>query len=91
MVYFHHNIEPLFPISHVNKSAYFLCTNVYLYCFCACVLYVSDFSVYVLIMFCIRFFCYAETFGVWSLVVGPGALKPSVGDGIESRRPLTSP
>ena len=52
--------------------------DVYPYRFCACVLYVSDLVCsYVLFMFCISFFCYAEKFGVWSLVVGPGPLHNS--------------
>ena len=62
----------------------------FIYMFSVHVFYVSDFSVYVLFMFCICF-CYAEImylFGVWRLVVSPRALKPSVGDGIESRGPL---
>ena len=43
-------------------------------------------------LYTIHFIClvfdFILTSGVGGAVVGPGALKPTIGDGIESRRPL---
>ena len=45
-------------------------------------------GLYTIYFICLVFVDFILTSGVGGAVVGPGALKPTVGDRIESRRPL---